>query len=140
MNIGDMIKKLRKDKGLTQKQLADAINVSTITIQNYENNRRKPSVEMLEKISAALNVFIFNFDDKANNISDDPQQYFIMQYLQTMNCQFIFDDEDGYIIFKCPDGEFEVSYNDINNFNNNIKAFIQFQVSEIIKSSRKIGK
>ncbi len=136
MNIGDMIKKLRKDKGLTQKQLADAINVSTITIQNYENGRRKPSVEMIQKIGSALNVFIFNFDNE-NDLSENPQQYFIEQYLQTINCQFIFDEENGYTIFKCPDGEFEVSNNDIANFNNNIKAFIQFQISEIIKNSRK---
>ncbi|MBY6931885.1 helix-turn-helix domain-containing protein [Clostridium botulinum] len=139
MNIGDMIKKLRKDKGLTQKQLADAVNVSTITIQNYENNRRKPSIEMLEKISSALNVFIFNFNKEDNSL-ENPRYYLIEQYLRTIHCEFIFDEEDGYITFKCPDGEFEVSDEDIKNFNDNIKSYIQFQISEIIKNSRKIGK
>lgn len=139
MNIGDIIKKLRKDKGLTQKQLAEMLNVSTVTIQNYENNRRKPSIEMLQKISSTLNVFIFNFDEEKKSI-EDSREYFIEQYLKTLNCEFLYDDEDFYIIFRCPEGDFEVSNDDIITLNNNIKSFIQFQISEIVKKSRKIGK
>lgn len=139
MNIGDIIKKLRKDKGLTQKQLAEMLNVSTVTIQNYENNRRKPSIEMLQKISSTLNVFIFNFDEEKKSI-EDSREYFIEQYLKTLNCEFLYDDEDFYIIFRCSEGDFEVSNDDIITLNNNIKSFIQFQISEIVKKSRKIGK
>lgn len=56
MNIGKRIKELRKENKLTQKELADKLNVSTITIQNYENNRRMPNLEMINKIAKALNV------------------------------------------------------------------------------------
>ncbi|MFW2490950.1 helix-turn-helix domain-containing protein [Clostridium chromiireducens] len=56
MNIGNNIKLLRKNKGLTQKQLADMINVSVVTIQNYENGRREPNMETLQKISNSLGV------------------------------------------------------------------------------------
>ena len=58
MNIGNNIKKYRKIKGLTQIQLAEKIGVSTITIKNYENNRRQPSLETLNKIAEALNVSV----------------------------------------------------------------------------------
>lgn len=56
MNIGNNIKTFRKTKNLTQKQLADMINVSVVTIQNYENGRREPNMETLKKISKALNI------------------------------------------------------------------------------------
>ena len=56
LDIGQKLKQLRKKSKLTQKELATILGVSTITIQNYENNRRTPNSEMLVKISKALNI------------------------------------------------------------------------------------
>jgi Predicted transcription factor, homolog of eukaryotic MBF1 len=56
MNIGKNIKNFRKNKKLTQKQLADIIGVSVVTIQNYENGRREPNMETLKKIASALDI------------------------------------------------------------------------------------
>ncbi|HBI6884199.1 TPA: helix-turn-helix domain-containing protein [Clostridium perfringens] len=56
MNIGENLKRLRKNSNLTQKELADILGVTTVTIQNYENNRRAPNSETLLKISKALNM------------------------------------------------------------------------------------
>lgn len=58
MEIGNRIKSARKEKRLTQKALAEKLNISTITIQNYENNRRKPSLEMINKIAESLEISI----------------------------------------------------------------------------------
>ncbi|MBM7834983.1 helix-turn-helix domain-containing protein [Clostridium sardiniense] len=59
MNIGENIKKIRKEKGLTQKDLATSLDVSTITIQNYENNRREPRLETLNKIASILECDLY---------------------------------------------------------------------------------
>lgn len=61
MNLGENIKRYRKNKKLTQKQLADKLQVSSITIQNYENNRREPSLEMLNKLAAILGCTVSDF-------------------------------------------------------------------------------
>ena len=37
MNIGEKIRKARADAGLTQEQVAEALNVSRQTISNWEN-------------------------------------------------------------------------------------------------------
>lgn len=58
MNIGSNLKIIRNRKQLTQKQLAEMIEVSTITIQNYENNRREPKMDTLNKIAETLNVSV----------------------------------------------------------------------------------
>ena len=70
MDIGNRLRKIRKEKGLTQKTLAEKLNVSTITIQNYENGRRKPNLEMLNKISKLLEVDISKFlkEDKKTTL------------------------------------------------------------------------
>lgn len=65
--IGKNLKQLRIEKDLTQKELANMLMVSTITIQNYENNRRQPNIETLNKIANALNVNVSELiSDKAN--------------------------------------------------------------------------
>ena len=60
LDLSKNIKKYRKEKELTQKELAEKIGVSTITIQNYENNRREPNVETLTDIATALGINIKN--------------------------------------------------------------------------------
>ncbi len=50
------IKKIRKEKGLSQETLAEMLDVKAATISNYEKGKRKPKIKMLIKISETLNV------------------------------------------------------------------------------------
>ena len=43
--------KLRKDKNLTQEQVANYLNKSQSTYQHYENQRAEPSIETLCKLA-----------------------------------------------------------------------------------------
>ena len=54
MSVGERIKSARKEKGLTQKQLADMIGAAVITVRQYENNKRQPSLVTISAIAAAL--------------------------------------------------------------------------------------
>ncbi len=56
MQIEKGIKSIRKYKGFTQKELAQKLGVTSVTIQNYENDRRSPSIEALKSIANALDV------------------------------------------------------------------------------------
>ena len=56
MTIGDRIRALRKEKGLTQKELAQKLGVSASMIGQYETSVRKPKFETVEKIADALGV------------------------------------------------------------------------------------
>lgn len=58
MTVGKIIQKIRKEKGYTQKQLAEKCGVATGTIQQYELNKREPRQEQLCKIAKALDVSI----------------------------------------------------------------------------------
>lgn len=53
---GKRIAKLRKDKGLTQEQLADKLNISTDYIGKMENGRYGGSIDLLVEISEFFEV------------------------------------------------------------------------------------
>lgn len=54
--IGERIQYLRYEKGMTQQQLATAINVSLKTIQFYEQGRNTPDTEMIIRLAQFFNV------------------------------------------------------------------------------------
>ena len=49
--IGMFMKSLRKEKGLTQEQLAEVFNVSNRTVSRWENGNNMPDLDLLIEIS-----------------------------------------------------------------------------------------
>ena len=60
IQIGNRIRKLRTERGLTQKEMAEMTGIPYSTYSNYENNNREPSLEQLNKIANALNLTLQN--------------------------------------------------------------------------------
>ena len=56
MTIGENIRRIRKERGLTLKQLGEAIGVSEAYIRAYETGRRNPKQKSLEALAYALHV------------------------------------------------------------------------------------
>ena len=54
--IGDKIRRLRKERGLTQSDLADRSGVSFGAIQNLEAGKRTPRADTIEMLAQALDV------------------------------------------------------------------------------------
>ncbi|MEC9490583.1 MAG: helix-turn-helix transcriptional regulator [Halanaerobiales bacterium] len=58
MTFGENLKKARKDKGFTQKDLAEIVGIKRSTIAGYESKNQEPSYEVLRKIAKALDCSI----------------------------------------------------------------------------------
>ena len=43
MNLGENLKKARKAAGVTQKELAEQLNISVATVNRWENGRTEPN-------------------------------------------------------------------------------------------------
>lgn len=56
--IGEKIKELRKSRKMSQGDLGDLIGVSKMSISYYENGKKPPGRETLEKIAEYFNVSI----------------------------------------------------------------------------------
>lgn len=53
---GKRIQQLRKERGLTQEQLAEKLNVSQNTIAKIESGLRRPSIDFLIELSMFFNT------------------------------------------------------------------------------------
>jgi transcriptional regulator with XRE-family HTH domain len=51
MNFGRILRRLRREKGVSIKQLAPAVGVSYTYISKLENSRVSPSPEVVERLS-----------------------------------------------------------------------------------------
>ena len=56
LRFGETLKQLRKQKGMTQKQLAGRLGLAISAISSYENGTRYPSYDILIKITAIFHV------------------------------------------------------------------------------------
>jgi len=81
--LGERLALLRKEKGLTQEELAQALNITRSALSLYEIGKRDPDTETLRKIAEFFNVtvdFLLGRTDIRNPeekikqaISDDPE-------------------------------------------------------------------
>lgn len=64
IDVGKMIAKVRNERGLSQQQLANKLNMSKQAISNYECGKREPDYATLEAIADALNAPMAMFISK----------------------------------------------------------------------------
>lgn len=89
LNIAERVKKLRKEKNLSQAELAKQVDVHVTHISRIETERYTPSVELLKKLSEALGVstdfLIFGSADSVNPLNlDDTSLYEKMKLIDSM--------------------------------------------------------
>lgn len=100
MSVGDNIRRFRKEKGWTQAELAELLHVSQQMIGQFENSKKPPKLDTVEKIASALGVTAFDlmgieyFDLKNPDAGRQYAEYDgFYNYLSSM----------GYSITEVPD-------------------------------------
>lgn len=56
MNIGNVIRKYRREAGLTQEEMANRLGVTTPAVNKWENGNSKPDIELLAPIARLLHI------------------------------------------------------------------------------------
>lgn len=74
--LGNRIKTLRKQKGLTQKQLGEKCGIVDVNIRKYESGTQKPKIETLQKIAYALGVSTHELQYGALDTTGKKIQYY----------------------------------------------------------------
>lgn len=59
--LGKRIKELRKSRGYTQEQLSELVNLETSSLSGIESGRFFPSLHVLDKMSAILDIPLIEF-------------------------------------------------------------------------------
>ena len=125
----DRVKKLRKEKGLKQTELAEKIGVSMYTVSLWERGERYPEMKALKKLSDFFGVTVAylegdsynrteNEGDNAVWLDDDAYLEEMFEKItrmsddarlvirDTVNTFFIAEDKQGHLR---PEGEYVVS-------------------------------
>ena len=66
-DLGSRLQMLRKQRGITQKILAERINKSVAAVSSYETNVQSPPLDVLISIASVLNVsldYLVGFDSR----------------------------------------------------------------------------
>jgi transcriptional regulator with XRE-family HTH domain len=58
--VGLNLQRLRREKGLSQEELADLANIHQTYLSGVERGKRNPTVTVLQRIAAALGADIEN--------------------------------------------------------------------------------
>lgn len=53
---GERIRRLREERGLTQLDLANILNISNVMLSRYENNKRYPDYKTLNRLADYFDV------------------------------------------------------------------------------------
>lgn len=61
--IGDRIRRIRTEKGMSQAELGALIGLTADRIQKYENGARQPRANVIDQLTDALGVSIFALTD-----------------------------------------------------------------------------
>ena len=90
MTLGEKIKELRKNKGLSQEDLANKLNISRQAVSKYEKDINEPNIDTIKRISIYFNVCLEyllnddssldNKDESKNNISNKANNKNIVLY------------------------------------------------------------
>ena len=73
MSIGNNIRRQRLKKNMTEKDLAKEVGVQVQVLRNYEIDKHKPKLKMLNKLARALNCKIEDLDE-----TDEPDRFITM--------------------------------------------------------------
>lgn len=79
MEFSEKIKRLRKEKGKTQMEVAKALNITKGAYSNYENNHAAPSKDTLNKLSEYFDVSI---DYLLSTEKDSPSTEIVTKLLE----------------------------------------------------------
>lgn len=92
MELGNVISTKRKERGLSQEQLAQEINVARQTISKWELNETLPDIESLRKLAIFLEFSIDSALDIDVDDDDDNMEWMIIGFAIIGNMITIFFD------------------------------------------------
>ena len=71
MQIGEVIRKYRKGKDITQEEMAKRLGVTAPAVNKWENGNSLPDVSLLSPIARLLNISIDTLLSHEKEISDE---------------------------------------------------------------------
>lgn len=160
MTVGENIKRIRKEKGYTQKELAEKCEMYESQIRKYELDKANPKIETIGKVADALEVPLTSLltnhpylnvlcADTPNNISEDKPVDFpgLEQKVSEIGYRIFYatcENSDGIefspgnIVIEYPDKDhLYIEPSDLDQLNEETDTYLRFRLEELRKRKRK---
>lgn len=116
MTIGQKLKQLRSEKGLTQKDLADQLHVSFQTVSKWENDENEPDISTLRELSklydCSVDYLINEEEDK--EIKEEPKPEPVVAPVEQVTKTIIIHQRELHVCRACgkdiPEDELHVEH------------------------------
>ena len=134
--IGEKIKTLRKERKLTQKELAHKIGVTAPTVTKYENGQLEPNIEVLNKIATTFNISVSTLIEDNNSKKELCIEPKLLKLRESFNNEEITADKID-VLTECIIIAVIKKYNlniDINNINDKDKNLMFNLASSTVKT------
>lgn len=146
--LGSNIKKARKEKKLTQKELADKMDVSVITIQQWEKGAYVPRTDKMIKLAKVLGYFgvdlyegIENFipheityssQKELNNLMDFKNKLYSLHNGYKL-IPYLDERGDPWLFLEYPDGVLDVSNIELEKIDQETDEYLVFKLEQLKK-------
>lgn len=136
METWEFIKKIRIEKGLSQKELGEKVGLTQQAIALLEGGKRRIDADMILKLSNALNVDVlsllhgkpFDFNNSILVIPD------VQKKLSCINHPLVSIDDENQVehyFISFSDGILEVTEEQIINLNKQNNEYLKFQLEQL---------
>ena len=117
--IGDRIRAIRKEEGMSQGELGERVGLSANRVQQYENGARKPRHELCKKIAEALEVeTLAILDPQVSNYIGAMYAFFEMEKLYDLRVKKI----DGQMCICFGENQNDIY---VSTMNRNLKTWYE---------------
>lgn len=139
IKIGEKLKMARKEKGLTQREMATRLGLSYSTYSNYENNYREPGSDVIDKACAILGISIKElfFKNEINPAVDAP--YLQHEKFTTFLYDFFgygFMAGSYYVLLVTKDEYVGLSNEDYKAFYQDVVEYTNKSMVELLKKAK----
>lgn len=131
MTLGEILKKARLEKGLTQKQLGNLCGMADSAIRRYENSDAKPKISTLRRITDALDIKLYD-------LGNDIWKYYSMEEIKE---DFAESGQKIKITFssKMPDSMAEYNRNRVTEIYDGLNDFGKTDAPKLLRAYSKLN-
>lgn len=107
MTFGDRLKKLRKGKGLTLADLEDRFDRGRTAFSNYENNHRKPNMNLVRDLADFFEVSVDFLLGREEEVKEEPEKIKLVPIFDMTNGQALLVQDNIIGHKKVPEKDLE---------------------------------
>ena len=114
MTVGQKIKKLRSEKGLTQKELADKVHVTFQTVSKWENDENEPDISTLRELSKLFGCSLDELLSEDDSKEKEAEVVEEEKPTEPVTKTIIIHQKEMHVCAKCkkdiPEGDIEIDH------------------------------